>query len=115
MSRTRGEESWEGPACPAPDEPTPDAPSSRVPPPESGVVRKEDLDAELCSSDTGGDAGGAAPPWPVVLSYLTSGDHRAWVEAHAARSRAFADVLAALDNDAEERPAGRGRVIRLRR
>ncbi|MFT3768867.1 MAG: hypothetical protein QM820_25775 [Minicystis sp.] len=56
------------------------------------------------------------PPWSVVHAYLTSGAHRAWVEGHAARSPAFADVLEALRNDHEERIAPRRRgVVPLKR
>jgi hypothetical protein len=75
------------------------------PPPrghQSGVVRKDELDPERTAGP---------PPWAVVRAYLSRGDHRAWVEAHAARSPAFAEVLAALRHDDEERrqatPRGR--------
>ncbi|APR80293.1 Hypothetical protein A7982_05640 [Minicystis rosea] len=44
-----------------------------------------------------------APPWPIVHAYLTTGEHCLWVEGWAARSPAFAEVLAALRNDHEER------------
>jgi hypothetical protein len=75
--------------------------------PASGVVRRDELDAE---------ASGEAPPWTVVHAYLTSGEHRAWIEAHAQRSRAFAEVLEALRNDHEarrrEKPAS---LVPLRR
>jgi hypothetical protein len=79
-------------------------PSSTSIIPESGVV-------PLGSSNPD-----EAPPWTVVHAYLTRGEHAAWVEAHAARSRAFADVLAALRNDAEERQerARRGNGARKR-
>ena len=87
MSRTRGEESWDG---------EDDAGPSHASSPVSGIVRKEELDAELA---------GDAPPWSAVRAYLARGEHRAWVEAHATRSRAFAEVLAALRNDAEDRDA----------
>jgi hypothetical protein len=66
----------------------------------SGIVRKDDFDGELA---------GEAPPWHVVYAYLSEGAHRAWVEAHAQRSRAFAEVLAALRNDHEERSETRRR------
>ncbi len=66
--------------------------------PESGVLP--------CGS-VGDDGAAGPPPFSVVLAYLTRGDHAAWVEAYAARSRAFADVLAAMRNDHEERVAGR--------
>ena len=46
-----------------------------------------------------------APPWPIVEAYLTTGAHCGWVEGWAARSPAFAEVLAALQNDHEERAA----------
>lgn len=46
-----------------------------------------------------------APPWSIVEAYLSRGEHRYWVEGWAARSPAFADVLAALRNDHEEREA----------
>ena len=62
--------------------------------PASGIVRRDDFDAE---------AAGGTPPWAVVHAYLTSGEHRAWVEAHAQRSRAFAEVVEALRNDHEAR------------
>jgi hypothetical protein len=57
------------------------------------------------------------PPWDVVHAYLTRGEHRFWVEAHAARSVAFADVLAALRQDCAEvqEEASRGVVVPLRR
>jgi hypothetical protein len=71
----------------APAEPAPTSPVS-------GVVRKDDLDAWQ---------DGDAPPWPVVQAYLERGEQREWIEAHAAGSPAFAAVLAALRNDAEER------------
>ena len=77
------------------------------PAPASGIVRRDELEAE---------ASGDAPPWTVVHAYLTSGEHRAWVEAHAQRSRAFAEVVEALRNDHEarrrEKPAS---VVALRR
>ncbi len=70
--------------------------------PRSGVIPRVPSSAEV-------------PPWTVVHAYLTHGEHAAWVEAHAAQSRAFADVLAALRHDIEERKErARGRV-RLRR
>jgi hypothetical protein len=65
--------------------------------PASGVVRKDELDAELA---------GDAPPWSATRAYLARGEHAAWIEAHAARSRAFAEVLAALQNDDDERAEG---------
>lgn len=61
---------------------------------ESGVIPK-DLTEQSAPE--------GAPPWPVVHAYLDSGAHRLWVEGWAARSPAFADVLAALRNDHEER------------
>jgi hypothetical protein len=70
------------------------APRSASSAPASGVVRKEDFDAELA---------GLTPSWTAVNAYLSRGEHRVWVEAHAARSPAFAEVLAALRNDHEER------------
>ena len=66
----------------------------------SGIVRKEDFDAQLARE---------APPWHVVHAYLSEGQHREWVEAHARSSRAFAEVLAALRNDHEERREHRRR------
>jgi hypothetical protein len=74
---------------------------------ESGVVQKG-LAAELESP----------PPWDVVHAYLTAGEHGAWVESFAARSRAFADVLAALRNDQverEEEARPRAEATRLRK
>ena len=52
-----------------------------------------------------------------VYAYLESGEHRLWVEGWAARSPAFADVLAALRNDHEERtqPDPDGVVVPLDR
>jgi len=73
--------------------------------PASGVVRKEDADPEP----------GGAPPWAMLSAYLTRGEHGDRVEAHAARSRAFAEVLAALRHDQEERAAARGQVLPFRR
>jgi hypothetical protein len=73
--------------------------------PASGIVRREDLE----------DDPDAPPPWAVVQAYLTRGEHRARVEAHAQRSRAFAEVLEALRNDQEERQEARGRLLPLRR
>jgi hypothetical protein len=64
------------------------------PAPASGIVRRDELDAE---------SSGGAPPWRVVHAYLARGEHRAWVEAHAHRSRAFAEVVEALRNDHEAR------------
>jgi hypothetical protein len=61
------------------------------PAPRSGVVRRE--------------GAGDPPPWEVVSAYLARGEHRAWVEAHAEQSQAFAEVLAALRIDHEEREA----------
>lgn len=46
---------------------------------------------------------GEHPPWSIVESYLTSGEHRELIEEHMRRSRAFADVIEALRNDEEER------------
>ena len=43
------------------------------------------------------------PPWEIVQAYLATGQHRGWIEGFARRSPAFAEVLAALRNDAEER------------
>lgn len=54
-----------------------------------------------------------APPWSVVRDYLESGEHGAWVDAHAARSAAFADVLRALRHDWGE--AKRGVVVSMDR
>ena len=84
---------------PADSTPVPSA--TGAPAPASGVVRREDLDG--------------APPWDVVRDYLEHGDHADWVEAHAQRSRAFADVLAALRNDRDEDDEPRGVVIPFRR
>lgn len=67
-------------------------------PPASGVVRREELEAELYD---------VAPPWTVVHAYLARGEHHRWVEHYASRSRAFAEVLEALRNDHEERREGR--------
>ncbi len=98
------------PTLPAPQvapEPSPaSAPAGASPAsPVSGVVCKDELDAWEAAD---------APPWGVVRAYLDRGEQRAWVEGHAARSPAFAQVLAALRNDAEERDAG-ARVVPLRR
>jgi hypothetical protein len=52
------------------------------------------------------------PPWQVVRAYVMRGEHRDWVEGHAARSPAFRDVLEALRNDEDDRQAkGRRRVV----
>lgn len=79
---------------------------------ESGVVPRG-----LVFDDEGTAAQGGAPPWDVVNAYLTNGDHRLWVETHAARSPAFAEVLAALRNDRDEARARaqRGVVVPFRR
>jgi hypothetical protein len=66
--------------------------------PESGV---------LPQGSVGADGVAGVPPFSVVLAYLARGEHAAWVEAHAARSRAFSDVLAAMRNDHDERAAER--------
>jgi hypothetical protein len=50
----------------------------------------------------------------VVLAYLARGEHQERVEGHAATSRAFAEVLAALRNDQEERAAHARRRSRPR-
>jgi hypothetical protein len=72
--------------------------------PASGIWRKEP------------EGEGDVPSSAVVSAYLARGEHRAWVEAYAARSRAFAEVLAALRSDHEERAAARrGAVMRFRR
>jgi len=72
---------------------------------ESGVISKglaDEIDRE--------------PPWDIVQSYLTRGEHGFWVEAWAARSPAFRDVIDALRNDHEERAARRRRnVVPLKR
>ena len=75
---------------------------------ESGVVPRG-LVFEAAPDET--------PPWEVVHAYLAEGEHRFWVEAHAARSSAFADVLAALRNDRAEaqEEASRGVVVPIRR
>jgi len=91
MSRRRREDAWRSEA------PSPPASTG---PAASGIVRKEDFDVELA---------GEAPPWHVVHAYLSGGEHRAWVEAYAQRSRAFAEVLTALRNDHEERREARRR------
>jgi hypothetical protein len=63
-----------------------------------------------------GEVDDEVPAWPVVAAYLARGEHRARVEAYAARSRAFAEVLAALRSDHEERAAvRRGTVLRFPR
>jgi hypothetical protein len=101
MSVRLGEPTREGEAGPAAPGPEP---SSAL---ESGIVRKEDHEAEQ---------EGGVPPWSVVNAYLCRGEHRAWVEGHAARSRAFADVIEALRNDRDERvEARRGVVLPFRR
>jgi hypothetical protein len=43
------------------------------------------------------------PPWSVIQRYLTHGEHRGWVEGHAATSVAFADVIEALRQDQRAR------------
>ena len=86
----------------APMEPTPLPSALGTPSPESGVVRRE-------------DDGAGAPPWHVVRDYLDHGAHAETVEAYAARSRAFADVLAALRNDEEEADEPMGVVLPFRR
>ena len=88
MSRRPGDAARERPE---------EAPGSSADALQSGIVCKEELVPEP----------GGAPPWEVVLAYLSRGEHRAWVEGHAAESRAFAEVLAALRNDQEERGARR--------
>jgi hypothetical protein len=93
MSQRRREDACRSEA-PAPSPPTPAAPAA------SGIVRRDEFDAELA---------GETPPWEVVYAYLSRGEHHAWVEAHAERSRAFAEVLAALRNDHEERREARRR------
>jgi hypothetical protein len=54
------------------------------------------------------------PPWDVVHAYLTRGEHRVWVETFASTSPAFADALAALRNDHEERSEPHGVVVPIR-
>lgn len=57
------------------------------------------------------------PPWEVVQAYVLRGDHREWVEIHAARSPAFCDVIEALRNDEDDRRAKQRRrvVVPLKR
>jgi hypothetical protein len=71
--------------------------------PESGVMRREPDD----EAD--------APPWDVVRAYLDHGAHAERVEAYAAGSPAFAEVLAALRNDQEEDEEPGGVVLAFRR
>jgi hypothetical protein len=104
MSQPRGVETRSG----DPESPPGEAEAGKAASfaPASGIVRREDLEAELF---------GGAPPWAVVNAYLTRGEHCAWVEAHAARSRAFVDVLAALRNDQDERREALGVLLPFRR
>jgi hypothetical protein len=83
-------------------------PEAQPSPYESGVIEK-DLPEQTAPD--------GAPPWPVVHAYLESGAHRLWVEGWATRSPAFADVLAALRNDHEERtrPDPDGVVLPIKR
>lgn len=67
---------------------------------ESGVLRKGML-AELEQE----------PPWQVVREYVLQGEHREWVEGHAARSPAFRDVLEALRNDEDDRQSKQRRRV----
>jgi hypothetical protein len=70
---------------------------------ESGVIAKVQRDE------------GRQPPWDIVLAYLERGEHQHWVEAWAARTPAFRDVLDALRNDHEERASARRRATSNKR
>jgi hypothetical protein len=71
---------------------------------ESGVLPKG-LSAQL----------DRPPPWDIVHAYLATGQHRAWVEGYASRAPSFAEVLAALRNDALERQEDDAKVTPIRR
>jgi hypothetical protein len=85
----------------------------------AAVVRPEAPVSGVVVAGAVDEAGRAlAPPFSVVLAYLSRGEHREWVEAYALHSRAFADVLSAMRNDHEEREAerqARRRVVPFRR
>jgi hypothetical protein len=76
----------------------------KVPVMESGVLPKG-LSAQL----------DRPPPWDMVQDYLTTGKHRGWIEGWARRDAAFAEVLAALRNDALERQEDDAKVTPIRR
>lgn len=67
---------------------------------ESGVLQKGELEALE-----------RPPPWQIVRAYVVRGEHRAWVEGHAARSPAFRDVLEALRNDEDDRQSRQRRSV----
>jgi len=93
MSERRGNEQTEEQVADAP-------PAAAL---ESGVLPKGFIEDRV-------------PPWDIVHAYLTRGEHRIWVEAFASTSPAFADALAALRNDHEERAeARRGVVVPIKR
>jgi hypothetical protein len=69
---------------------------------DSGVVPKALLD-EVLKNETPDWPEGEDPPWTIVERYLSDGSHRARIEAHAARSRPFRDVLRALLNERSPR------------
>ncbi len=81
-----------------------DTQSSSAParPFDSGVVPKSLLD-EVLRAEAPEWPEGQDPPWAVVERYLADGSYRARIEAHAARSRPFRDVLRALLNERSPR------------
>jgi len=96
---------------------------SRPEPSESGAGQASPFESGIVPRETADQMEPErAPPWAVMKAYLSTGEHHAWVEGWAARSPAFADVLAALRHDQDERasaraPAGssRGAAARRRR
>jgi hypothetical protein len=65
---------------------------------ESGVVARSVIE-KLRRPDSDPWPEGEDPPWSVVERYLSDGSQGERIEAHAARSRAFRDVLRALRNE----------------
>jgi hypothetical protein len=84
------------------DRPEP-RPGTKGVPHESGVVPRQVLDEVRRMDRALFDGGNGRPSWVVVERYLLHGEHREWVEGYASESPSFADVLAALRNDHEER------------
>jgi len=72
---------------------------ARLPPHrESGVVARSVID-KIRRPDIDPWPEGEDSSWSIVERYLSDGSQRERVEAHAARSRAFRDVLRALRNE----------------
>lgn len=81
---------------------------SRPEPSEPGVIPASPFESGIIPREiTDQMEPDRAPPWAVMETYLSTGEHHHWVEGWAARSPAFADVLTALRHDQDDRASAR--------